>query len=383
MEQSIVTRRSVKANKNMKRAQKIAKKYYKDKVFSKESFVKKNGEIKAVIKKVVDINLIGSKDLTNYSKVTNIENNQSLTRKNLIELCESLSLTGRSGNGFLVADKLKAYQSQKGILLINGVECDPGLIHDAWLYRNQLAKVQQGAGILQKALGLKKVILATKEPIRKGEFKYSQIRIKDQFPMGYENYLIKTVLGMEVPQGKRAADIGILVMNLQTVLAIAEAVNNRASAHTKWITVADMRSAKAYAVKVELGKDIMEIIRQVFQTEVFNKEEVFAGGGALNCHKLKKDEEIIDTTSFVAIGSMPDYLKAKNCVKCGKCSRKCPAGVAVLKIIQYVQKYGKVNREACQIYHPEKCIGCGACTYGCGAGKDVRGIVRWAKGENI
>ncbi|WP_054742135.1 4Fe-4S dicluster domain-containing protein [Cellulosilyticum ruminicola] len=353
------------------------------KYFSKENIAKKNHETKAVIRKAIDIHLINSKDLTTYSNLSNEEINQSLTREKLIELCESLRLTGRSGNGFLVADKLKAYKSQKGILLINGVECDPGLIHDAWLYRNQLAKVQQGADILQKALGFEKVILATKEPIREGKFKYSQIKIRDQFPMGYENYLIKTVLGRKVPQGKRATDMGILVMNLQTVLAIVEAVNNRASAYTKWITIADMRSAKAYAVKVELGKDIMEIIKQVFRTQVFSKGEVFAGEGALNCHELEKDEVITDTTSFVAIGSMPNYSKAKKCVKCGKCSRKCSAGVEVLNIIQHVQKYGKVNRQACQSYHPEKCIGCGACTYGCGAGKDVRGIVGWAKGENI
>lgn len=378
MEQSIVTKRNVKANKNMISAQKAAKKYYKDKLFAK-----KNHETKAVIRKVVDLNLIGSKDLTTDSKLLNLGMNQSFTRETLIQLCESLSLTGRSGNGFLVADKLKAYKDQRGILLINGVECDPGLIHDAWIYRNQLIKIQQGTEILQRAFGFQEIILATKEPLREGIFKYKQVKIRDRFPMGYENYLIKTVLGTQVPQGKRAADMGILVMNIQTVLAIAEAVNNRASAYTKWITVADMRSAKAYAVKVELRKDIMALIKQVFPRESFSKEEIFVGGGALSCHELKRDEVITDTTSFVAVGSMPDYSKAKNCARCGKCSKNCPAGVDVLNIIQYIQKHGKENSQACKVYHPERCISCGACTYGCLAGKDVRGSVAWAKGENI
>jgi len=57
-------------------------------------------------------------------------------KEDLISLCEVHDFTGRSGNGFKTETKLKEYHAENGLLLVNGVECDPRLCHDAWIYRN-------------------------------------------------------------------------------------------------------------------------------------------------------------------------------------------------------------------------------------------------------
>ncbi|MBN1891824.1 MAG: hypothetical protein JW780_03520 [Clostridiales bacterium] len=56
----------------------------------------------------------------------------------LLELLETIDLSGMSGNGFSVQKKLELllqHPSQK-FLLINGVECEPGLLHDEGIPRD-------------------------------------------------------------------------------------------------------------------------------------------------------------------------------------------------------------------------------------------------------
>ena len=76
---------------------------------------------------------------------------------------------------------------------------------------------------------------------------------------------------------------------------------------------------------------------------------------------------------------MPLYEEAGKCKSCGVCTRNCPAGVIVHKLIKYVDENGMNDVNKCNQFNASACIGCGACTYGCRAGKDVRKVVKWVK----
>lgn len=303
-----------------------------------------------------------------------------LSKEELIALCREGGLTGRSGNGFDVSRKLEAFHKESGTLIINAVECDPGLVTDSWLYRNKQSFIQQGAMIIKNALCLDQVILATKEPLNRID-EIQQVKVIDRFPMGYENYLIKYVLGITIANNELPQDKGILVLNVQTVIAIAELTRNVMAGHYKYITVANLFTAEAKVVRVRIGDRVQEIVKSCFPQSVRNTKHIYAGGGAFSCHKVTEGEQIQDTTGYIAIGEMPNYEEAGKCKGCGGCTKNCPAGVVVHKIIQHVDKNGMNMASNCKEFNPTACIGCGACTYGCVAGKDVREVVKWAKME--
>lgn len=368
----VVNKKSVKKNKALKNAQKSARKYYQEKLFDRAS-----GVTKTKLRKLADLSQV------QYKRISDIElSNQTeavkLSKEALIELCKKGGLTGRSGNGFEVAKKLEAFPKSGGTLLINGAECDPGLVTDSWLYRKKQNFILQGALTMQHALSLDKVILATKEPLQdiKG---IQQVKVPDRFPIGYEKYLITQVLGVtlnadELPQSK-----GILVMNLQTVIAIAELLQDLQAGVYKYITVANLLTAEAKVARVHIGDSAEEVAAKCFSQSAISGNTLYVGGGALNCHKAKKGELIQDTTGYIAIGNMPNYADAGKCKGCGACTRNCPAGVQVHKLVQHVEKEGTNTGNACKDFHPTACIGCGSCTYGCMAGKDVRAMVAQAK----
>lgn len=370
----IINKHSVKKNKALKTVQKKARKYYQDK-----NFIHSPNATKIKISKLADLEKV------DYEAVSDIElsekkNEVQLSKDELIALCREGGLTGRSGNGFDVSRKLEAFHKNSGTLIINAVECDPGLVTDSWLYRNKQSFIQQGAMIIKNALGLDKVILATKEPINAIDA-IQQVKVIDRYPMGYENYLIKYVLGVQIAENELPQDRGILVMNLQTVIAIAEMTQNVLTGQYKYITVANLFTAEAKVVRVRIGDCVQEVAESCFPKRVRRTNSIYAGGGAFNCHKVITKERILDTTGYIAIGEMPNYEEAGKCKGCRACTKNCPAGVVTHRIVQHVEKNGMGMAGNCKEFNPTACIGCGACTYSCMAGKDVREVVKWAKME--
>lgn len=370
----VVNKHSVRKNSALKIVQKKARKYYQEKIFTKSS-----NATKSKIRKLADLEQV------DYMAISDIEllekkKEVQLSKEELIELCREGGLTGRSGNGFDVSRKLEAFHKDSGTLIINAVECDPGLVTDSWLYKNKQNFIQQGAMIIKNALCLDKVILATKEPLEKIDA-IQQVKVIDRFPMGYENYLIKYVLGITIANNELPQDKGILVMNLQTVIAIAELTRNVMAGQYKYITVANLFTAKAKVARVCIGDIVQEVVESCFPQNARNTSNIYAGGGAFTCHKVIAGERIQDTTGYIAIGEMPNYEEAGKCKGCGACTKNCPAGVAVHKLIQYVDKNGMNMASKCKEFNPTACIGCGTCTYGCMADKDAREVVMWAKTE--
>ena len=132
-------------NKALKRAQRGARKYYREGLFQKA------GNAPGVrIGKLSDLGKVGCKAVSDVKTTDDIE--ESLSRAGLIQLCKESGLTGRSGNGFEVSRKLEMLRKKNGILIINAVECDPGLVTDSWLYRNRKYHIEQGARLLKEAL---------------------------------------------------------------------------------------------------------------------------------------------------------------------------------------------------------------------------------------
>lgn len=367
----IVNKKVVAKNQKLKRAQRKSRKHYQRKMFEKVSNVPK-----AKIRKLAELDEILFEE---YKIVENKANGISLpalSKEQLIGLCKRVELTGRSGNGFPTYRKLESFQEKNGLLIINAVECDPGLVHDAWIYKNRMDEVLEGVKLIKHSLEIREVILATKEPLNHS-LDIKQMKVADRFPMGYEKCLIKAVTGKDIPAGKHPAECGIVVLNLQTILAIVEAAADEKKAKEKYITIADVSEAAAKVTRVTLGDSISDIASKLFTDSQRKGKTLYTGSGALTCHAVNADETVTEETCYIAIGNAPEYEKAGKCKSCNACTKNCPAGVEVQKIVKLSEK--NFTDDMVKSLRADACIGCGACTYGCMAGKDVREVIRCAK----
>jgi ferredoxin/Na+-translocating ferredoxin:NAD+ oxidoreductase RnfD subunit len=299
----------------------------------------------------------------------------NLTAKELLGLLKTKGIFGMGGAGFPTVQKLSAVleATEDKYLIINGVECDPGLLHDAWIMRNHVHEIQKGVNLLQSCIGFQMIYLAVKDD--KGldyEENIKVFQVPDYYPMGAEKILIKEILNKELSREEVPAKQGILVINIQTIYAIYKAVYEKQSLESRYLTVANLRDKTAKVVKARLGMKVKEIVDRTYPGAM----NVFVGGGIMQSHYAEEDAVVDTKTNFIAVGTLPKYKESPQCMKCGNCTDNCPSHLMVNRIADLVDQ-GKLDKTS--KYHPDECMECGSCSYSCLAGKDLATKIKKAK----
>ena len=365
-EYPLITKRAVRKNRSLKS---IQKEYHK----SHRGI--KGHDPKARISKVVRL-----RDRDNFfdftDRIVERKEPKKITAEQLQEILRSMNISGLGGSGFPADKKLQAILTSgvaNKFLIINGVECDPGLLHDAWLIKNRLPELEAGIRLLADVIPFQKIVLATKDTVTATAKGYEIVVVPDRYPMGAEKILAEHVLGTSLAPKDIPAENGILIMNVQTLYAIYEAVYLNRPATSRLVTVADLATGEAVIARVSHGTSVTELIDKILKKH--NNQPVYTGGGILSARKADPGEKLNVETNFIAYGMAAEYDQTAKCRNCGACARKCPMKIKVNKIVQQQERHTGNVRE----FHPELCLTCGSCTYHCAAGKNVMEIVSAAK----
>jgi Na+-translocating ferredoxin:NAD+ oxidoreductase RnfC subunit len=361
-EYPLITKKEVKKNKVLKNIQKKTLKSHRK---IKGKFPK--AKIGKLVELRVNNNFIDLSD--NYYQEQELK---QMDTEDFLHKIEEMGVYGLSGDGYPTYKKLRAVleaEVKVKYLIVNAVECDPGLIHDNWLLNNRMKEIEKGIQLLKQYIGFSKILIATKEET-KNTIPVMLHTVPDRYPMGAEKILIKEMLGILLNDKEIPATKGILVLNVQTVYTIYEAIYKSCKADKRWITVADLTTGEAVTVRVPLNSKVVDVV-----TKVLGKKPdrtVFFGGGIMSGRKADKDDIITEKTNFIGYGVEVTYNQDSKCKKCGACARKCPMNIKVNKIIQAMEKNDKDKLKELDY---QSCIKCGTCTYYCSAGKNTMELI--------
>jgi ferredoxin len=288
--------------------------------------------------------------------------------ESILESIRKNDVFGMGGAGFPTINKLETVVksgANEKYLVINGMECDPGLIHDKWLIHNRQADIAKGTALLNSIIEFKKICYISKDiqNITLPET-IEMHQLPDRYPYGAEKIFVEKLLRIKVPTDSNSAQYGVLVLNVQTVLAVYEAVYLDKKTDTRYITVADLFKGINKVVKVKVGDRVDKIVEKA----VGSKGITFVGGGIMQSHPAQEDEVIDKKTNFIAVGMLPKYKESTQCINCGLCRLYCPMGLNVKKIAELVDE-GKLLEA--QTYNMSRCISCSTCSYVCLAGKNL------------
>ena len=145
------------------------------------------------------------------------------------DFLDEIGHVGMGGSGFQTSEKIRASVGAH-TLVINGVECEPGIMIDQTVLLHEARWVGAGANASAKAVGAKKVVIAAKEKrdqiskLRKLYPMYEVVPFPDRYPAGAEKLILKKLTGKMPPPGVRPYQLGYLVQNAVSLRAIGRAI---------------------------------------------------------------------------------------------------------------------------------------------------------------
>lgn len=358
-----------------------------------------SGEIIGVEERLINDNLalpsiIIARDGDDCETIPNqgikISKNKKIDAEEVKKRVKDAGIVGLGGAGFPSHIKLDS-SKEKNIdtVLINGAECEPFITVDDRLMQEEAQKLFQGLDIICQTVNAKKGYVACEinkpQAIKKLKeeavnWENLDLAILDtRYPHGAEKHLIKAVLKREVPLRGLPSDIGVLVNNVQTAIAIREAIYNGKSLIDRIITVSGKGIVKPSNIRVPIGSTLKDVIAHCGGFAV--EDYIIILGGPMTGERVNNQNiPITKCVSGIVVLPKDEYRESEKrvCISCGKCVDVCPMYLAPNRIVAFVNN--ELLKEA-KKSGVQDCIECGACAFVC---PSKRPLVRWIrKGKNM
>ena len=314
------------------------------------------------------------------------------------QICEASragGLVGMGGAGFPTRVKLEPNpQMPKDNLIINGCECEPYITCDYRIMLEWTGQIIAGVKLAKKASGCSQAFVAIEDNKPRAievigaalqssgdadEIKL--VPVKTKYPQGGERQLIRAVLKKSVPSGSIPPMIGVVVLNVATVAALAEAVISDVPLTHRVVTVTGEPVARPGNYYVPIGTSIGDLI-EFCGGVTESAAKVVLGGPMMGIAIADMETPTTKTTNAVTVLTKKQIGRAKfdrretPCIRCGRCLEVCPENLNPTKIAHAV-KHNQLD--VAERYYMSGCIECGCCSYVCPANIEITGYIKTGK----
>lgn len=325
------------------------------------------------------------------SPVASRESIEKLSPEEIRKIVREAGIVGLGGAAFPTHVKLTPPENKKiDTILLNGCECEPYITADHRIMLERAQDIILGAKLIAKATGATKVIIGVEENkkdvisqlrsvIRAQHMQWVSddmdvIALETKYPQGGEKMLIKAVLNREVPTKGLPLDVGVVVINVGTAMAVTEAITSNIPLIKRVVTVTGSGIKEPKNLLVRIGTSFKDIIDQCGGlTE--DAYTVLMGGPMMGISQSTLDVPIVKATSCILVLSKKDVTEEKiyPCVKCARCVDHCPMYLMPTRLAAFSEN---ANYSEFEEWGGQDCIECGCCVYVCPAKIP---IVQWVK----
>ncbi|SCX74983.1 4Fe-4S dicluster domain-containing protein [Alkaliphilus peptidifermentans] len=307
--------------------------------------------------------------------------------KDLITLIKEAGVVGAGGAGFPTHVKVKG---KADYIVVNGAECEPLLRVDQQLMAHRTKEILQGLRAVIKETGAMQGIIALKgkyslaiEKLKASILQEDQIEIfpmKDFYPAGDEQVTVYEVLKKIVPEGGIPLQVGVIVVNVETLLNIQRAIKGLPVTH-KYVTVTGAVK-QPITLKAPIGISIRKMI-ELAGGAIIEDFKVIEGGPMMGKIVDNIDKPITKTTKGLIVlphhhplilskGKSIDTIlrQARTaCCHCSLCTEVCPRNLLGHKLhpdkLMRLASYNSTCENDSSATEAFLCCECGLCETAC------------------
>lgn len=313
-----------------------------------------------------------------------------LNSKQIIEQIKDRGVVGLGGAAFPTNVKYTIPEGKKvEYLIINGVECEPYLSSDNRIMVERAEEICIGIEIMKKALNTNNALIGIEEnkpeaikTMTDMSKQYSGIKViplKVKYPQGAEKQLIKALTNREVPTSKLPIEVGCVVDNVGTALAIYYAIQKNRPLIDNVLTFTGKNIVNQKNILVRVGTPLQEIVDYCGGLPD-GVGKLVNGGPMMGKAIMNTLAPTVKTTSSIVVVNEKESKRGEqtNCIRCGKCVNVCPMGLEPLLLAALCEsKYWEEAEKQCTM----DCIECGCCSFICPANRPLLDMIRIGKNQ--
>ncbi len=302
-------------------------------------------------------------------------------------------VVGMGGAAFPTHVKLSIPHGKRArVLIINGVECEPYLTSDHLSMLQRSDELLVGVKILMELLDVPKAYVGVEfnkrdaiEQLRDmtelERESYEGIKIvplQVKYPQGGEKQLIEAITGREVPPPPGLPiDVGVVVVNVSTTLAVYDAVHKHKPLFERVVTVSGKSVMNPMNLLVRMGTPVSDLFEAVGGLPE-DTGKVINGGPMMGRALTNLDAPIVKGSSGVTIIAESEALRPdmSPCLKCAKCVSACSMLLEPYLLSKMMQR-GEL--EALELNNATDCVECGSCQFTCPAQLPLLDYIRLGK----
>jgi Na+-translocating ferredoxin:NAD+ oxidoreductase subunit C len=303
---------------------------------------------------------------------------ENLTTKEFISAVQAAGLVGMGGAAFPAHVKFSIPEGKScKYLMMNGCECEPFLTCDHRVMVEYADDLIDGCEILQRFVPAEKVyiaveankpdaILILREAAKKSDLDIEVVGLEVKYPQGAEKMMISAILGEEVPAGKLPLDLGTMVSNVGTIVAMSQYFRKGLPLVERVVTVSGTAVKRPANVLVPIGTPMRQVVDYCGGL-THPSPRMLLGGPMMGAVQKSLDVPVVKGTSGILLLTDQEVtdITTYNCIRCGRCLDACP-------LFLNPARMGALARkglwEEMEDYNVLDCFECGSCSFVCPSG---------------
>ena len=306
---------------------------------------------------------------------------EEMTREEILDCIGKAGVVGMGGAGFPTRVKLSPKDPDKiDYIIANCAECEPYITAD---YRRMLENTDELVSGMRVILSLfpnAKGFFAVEdnkkdcaEKIRAAiadEPRMDVRLLQTKYPQGAERQLIYAVTKRAINSAMLPADAGCIVDNVETMIAVHNAVINGKPLTERVVTVSGDAVNTPGNFRVLLGTNHRDLIEAAggFSAE---PEKLISGGPMMGFAMVSLDAPVTKTSSSILAFRKDVVSRSQEtaCINCGRCVEVCPSRIIPSRLADYAQRH---DEEKFVAMNGLECVECGSCSYVCPAKRPLK-----------
>ena len=308
----------------------------------------------------------------------------------LLEQINNAGIIGAGGAGFPTHIKVNC---QADTIIVNGAECEPLLRVDQQLMALYAKELAEALEMLRSEIGAGRAVFALKgkyhdamDALRSVTASYPKLEVFELdnfYPAGDEQITVYEVTGRIMPEGSIPISVGVVVVNVETLLNIYNASKGTPVTHKYMTVTGEVRTP--VTLKVPLGITYREAVKLAGGATVADPVYI-DGGPMMGKYNEDLDRPVTKTSKGIILlardhpwviyknKSLSYMLKEAQtcCCHCMQCTEVCPRhlighGLSPDRLMR-IASYGSMCTNDEAMTSAFLCSECGACGIGCNMG---------------